>query len=139
VSDEHCQWDQDCPVLCGTVSDVHGDATFVLLETILGISGEYLVRGVACGQCGYEAVTSDAEEREKLRRASEIWRLEQEREITAENSATALDELGSELLSKIRQEGMTWRCEACGEKNGMSFLECWNCQHERRPADIGLD
>jgi hypothetical protein len=25
-------------------------------------------------------------------------------------------------------EGVSWRCEYCGESNGPSFEICWNCQ-----------
>ncbi len=106
--------------------------TFYLLETVLGISGEHLVKGVACEKCAYEAVTEDASERERLLQASAIWQMKSEGKIRAEHVTDHLDALHSEVLERVRTEGRTWVCETCGEKNAMSFLECWKCHKERK-------
>jgi len=106
--------------------------TFFLLEHALGLSGEFFVKGVACETCAYEAFTYDSDEREKLRRASVIWGSRAEGTFTDDHAAELLAQLNSAVLATIQEEGRIWLCASCGERNGMSFLECWSCQHERR-------
>lgn len=105
--------------------------TFFLLEVALGLSGQSLIKGVACEECFYEAVTTDEGEREKLARASTVWESRAEGKLTPAFAAELLEKLDSEVLARIRKEGRTWSCPSCGEKNAMSFGECWKCQRER--------
>ena len=114
----------DCPMCMES-------RTFFLLEKELGLSGEFLVLGVACAKCHYEALTHEEEERTKLLQACAIWMSRQSGRYTEQEAAKLLDDLQSRVLAKIREEGTTWVCDACHEKNAMSFLECWNCQRER--------
>lgn len=105
--------------------------TFFLLEAPLGVSGRWLVKGVTCEKCGYEAVATDDGEREKLARASTIWKSRTEGKFTPVVADELLQKLDSEVLARIRKEGRRWSCPSCGEKNAMSFGECWKCQRER--------
>ena len=105
--------------------------TFFLLENALGLSGSFFGKGVACEKCAYEAVTCDSSEREKLTRAALIWQSREEGTFSEEVASQLLATLQSQVLAKITEEGRTWQCPSCGEKNAMSFLECWSCQHER--------
>ncbi len=107
------------------------ERTFYLVETPLGLSHEWMVRGAGCPECGYEALTDDPTERAKLAAAAALWKAREAETEGAEATAKKLEALASEVLTRIRSDGQIWTCPHCGERNGPAFLECWQCQSAR--------